>query len=342
MLLLPGDKLLDKVKHMFDISIYLEELGSKGVTTMAETDFDHRVEAVRRFNRFYTKKIGVLHEGLLRSPFSLTEARVLYELAHREKPTATELANELGLDAGYLSRILHSFKKRGLIGKQPSETDGRQSFLWLTEKGQQAFATVNGRSRDEIGAILSDLPSVQQDRLIEAMHTVEELLGAQPEQKAPYLLRPHQPGDMGWVVHRHGVLYAQEYSYDEQFEALVAEIVAKFIQHYDPKRERCWIAEKDGEIVGSVFLVRKSKTAAKLRLLLVEPKARGLGIGARLVSECVRFARHVGYRKITLWTQSELHAARHIYEKAGFRLVHQEPHHSFGHDLVGETWELKL
>jgi DNA-binding MarR family transcriptional regulator/GNAT superfamily N-acetyltransferase len=283
-----------------------------------------------------------LHEGLLRSPHSLTEARVLYELAQREKPTATELSRELGLDAGYLSRILHGFKKRRLIDKKASEADGRQSLLWLTEQGQEAFATLNARSRDEIGTMLSDLPAVEQSRLIEAMHTIEELLGAQPEQKAPYLLRPHHPGDMGWVVYRHGVLYSQEYGWDEQFEALVASIVAKFIQHYDPKQERCWIAEKDGENVGSVFLVKQSKTVAKLRLLLVEPKARGLGIGKHLVSECVRFARQVGYRKITLWTNSVLHAARHIYEETGFRLVHEEPHHSFGHDLIGETWELKL
>ena len=309
---------------------------------MAEIDFDQRVEAVRRFNRFYTKQIGVLHEGLLRSPFSLTEARVLYELAQREKPTATDLGKELGLDAGYLSRILHGFKKRGMVDRKASEADGRQSLLWLTEHGQEAFATLNARSRDEIGAMLSGLPAVEQSRLIEAMHTIEELLGAQPEQKAPYLLRPHHPGDMGWVVHRHGVLYPQEYGWDEQFEALVASIVAKFIRHYDPKQERCWIAEKDSENVGSVFLVKQSKTVAKLRLLLVEPKVRGLGIGKRLVSECVRFARQVGYRKITLWTNSVLHAARHIYEETGFRLVHEEPHHSFGHDLIGETWELKL
>ncbi len=309
---------------------------------MAESDFDQRVAAVRRFNRFYTKQIGVLHEGLLRSPFSLTEARVLYELAQREKPTATELGRELALDAGYLSRILHGFKKRGLIDKKADEADGRQSLLWLTAQGKEAFATLNARSRHEIGTMLSDLPAAEQSRLIGAMHTIEELLGAQPEQKAPYLLRPHQSGDMGWVVHRHGVLYAQEYGWDEQFEALVASIVAQFIQRYDSKRERCWIAEKDGENVGSVFLVKQSKTVAKLRLLLVEPKARGLGIGRRLVSECVRFARHVGYRTITLWTNSVLHAARHIYEETGFRLVHEEPHHSFGHDLLGETWELKL
>jgi DNA-binding MarR family transcriptional regulator/GNAT superfamily N-acetyltransferase len=309
---------------------------------MVETDLFEHVEAVRRFNRFYTQKIGVLHEGLLSSPFSLTEVRVLYELAHRQHPTASELARDLGLDAGYLSRVLHSFKKRGLIDRKSSDTDGRQSLLWLTEEGKQTFVPLNARSRDEIGAMLSNLSSDGQKHLIEAMQAIEKLLGAQPEKKSSYLLRPHQPGDMGWVVHRHGVLYSQEYGWDEQFEALVAEIVANFIKHYDPKQERCWIAEKDDEIVGSVFLVKKSKTVAKLRLLLVEPKARGLGIGKRLVGECVRFARQVGYKKIMLWTNSVLHAARHIYEEAGFSLVHEEPHHSFGEGLVGQTWELKL
>lgn len=309
---------------------------------MAKTDLSQRVEAVRRFNRFYTQQIGVLQEGLLRSPFSLTEARVIYELAHHEKTTATELGNELGLDAGYLSRILSSFKKRGLIDKQPSKSDGRQSILWLTEQGQEAFAMLNVRSHNEIEAMLNELSTEDQKRLVEAMLVIERSLGAQPEHKVPYLLRPHQPGDTGWVVHRHGVLYAEEYGWDEQFEALVADIVAKFIQNYDPKRERCWIAEKGGENVGSVFLVKQSDTVAKLRLLLVEPKARGLGIGTRLVDECIRFARRAGYRKITLWTNNVLLAARHIYEKAGFRPVHEEPHHSFGHDLIGETWELEL
>ncbi len=309
---------------------------------MVERDLHQRVEAVRRFNRFYTQKIGVLHDGLLRSSFSLAEARVLYELAHRQNPTASELARELGLDAGYLSRILFGFQKRGLMDRKPSESDGRQSLLRLTKKGKEAFAPLNARSKDEIGAMLGHFSSVNQNRLIEAMHTIERLLGAQPETKAPYLLRSHQPGDMGWVVHRHGMLYSQEYAWDEQFEALVASIVVKFIQHHDPKKERCWIAEQDGEIVGSVFVVKKSKTVAKLRLLLVEPKARGLGIGTRLVGECLRFARQTGYRKVMLWTNSVLHAARHIYEKAGFRLVQEGPHHSFGHDLIGETWELKL
>ncbi|MBI1879219.1 MAG: MarR family transcriptional regulator [Chloroflexi bacterium] len=309
---------------------------------MTKTDTSQRIGAVRRFNRFYTKQIGLLNEGLLRSPFSLTEARVIYELAHHEKTTATELGHELGLDAGHLSRILQGFKKRDLIDKQPSETDGRQSLLRLTESGEEAFATLNARSHNEIEAMLNMLSPEAQNRLVEAMRTIEGLLGAQPEQKVPYILRPHQPGDMGWVVQRHGVLYAEEYAWDEQFEALVADIVAKFIQNYDPKRERCWIAEKDGQNVGSVFLVKQSDTVAKLRLLLVEPKARGLGIGARLVNECIRFARQAGYQKITLWTNNVLLAARHIYEKAGFQLVHEELHHSFGHDLVGETWELTL
>ena len=309
---------------------------------MAETDLDQRIAAVRRFNRFYTQQIGVLREGYLESPFSLTQVRVLYELAHRDRTTASELGRELGLDAGYLSRILRGFEKRGLIDKKPSEVDGRQNLLWLTEQGQQAFAPLHARSRHDIGAMLSRLSPTEQDRLVGAIRTIEGLLGARPEHKAPYLLRPHQPGDMGWVVHRHGVLYAREYGWDEQFEALVASIVAKFIQHYDPKRERCWIAEREGEVVGSVFLVRQLKTVAKLRLLLVEPQARGLGIGARLVDECVRFARSSGYRKVTLWTNSVLLAPRSIYEQAGFRLTHEDPHHSFGHDLIAETWELKL
>ncbi len=309
---------------------------------MAGTGFDQSIATVRHFNRFYTQQIGVLQEGYLESPFSLTEVRVLYELGHCERTTASELARELGLDAGYLSRILRGFKKRGLIDKKPSEIDGRRSLLWLTEHGQEVFAPLHARSGVEIGAMLNRLSAAERERLVEAMRTIEGLLGARPEPKAPYLLRPHRPGDMGWVVHRHGALYAQEYGWDEQFEALVAGIVAKFLEHYDPKRERCWIAERDGEVVGSVFLVRQSDTGAKLRLLLVEPKVRGLGVGTRLVDECVGFARSAGYRKITLWTNSVLYAARHIYEKAGFRLVEEEPHHSFGHDLVGETWELEL
>ena len=309
---------------------------------MAEGKAEQRVSAVRRFNRFYTRKIGLLQQGYLSSPFSLAEVRVLYELAHQDKLTASGLGRELGLDPGYLSRFLQGFAKRGLIARTRSKTDGRQSLLALTRRGQEAFAPLQARSRDEIGAMLAGLSAADRDRIVEAMHTIEGLLGARPEPKAPYMLRPHRPGDMGWVIHRHGVLYAQEYGFDERFEALVAEIVARFVQRYDPKRERCWIAEKDGEIVGSVFLVAHSKTVAQLRLLLVEPRARGLGIGARLVAECVRFARQAGYRKVTLWTNSVLVAARRIYEAAGFRLVHREPHESFGHDLVGEIWELRL
>jgi DNA-binding MarR family transcriptional regulator/N-acetylglutamate synthase-like GNAT family acetyltransferase len=309
---------------------------------MAMIDSAQPVEAIRRFNRFYTQQIGVLTDGVLNSHFSLTEARVIYELAHLEQTTASALGGQLGLDAGYLSRILQSFKKRDLIHKQPSAIDRRQTVLRLTEAGQAAFAMLNARSQHQIEAMLGRLPPDDRQRLVAAMHTIEELLGAQPVPKVPYILRPHQPGDMGWITHRHGVLYAEEYGWDEQFEALVASIVAKFIQDYQPKRERCWIAEMGGEIVGSVFLVRQSDTVAKLRLLLVEPKARGLGIGSRLVGECVRQARQVGYSKITLWTNSVLTAARHIYEQAGFTLVNQEPHHSFGHDLISETWELEL
>lgn len=309
---------------------------------MAETGVDRRVAAVRKFNRFYTRQIGVLQEGLLGSPFSLTEVRVLYELAHRRKPTATELAGVLGLDTGYLSRILRGFQRRGLIDKTPSQADGRETLLSLTGKGRRTFSPLDARSSAEIGGLLRRLPPAGQIRLVEAMRTIETLLGAEPERRVPFLLRPHQSGDMGWVVHRHGVLYAQEYGWDEQFEALVAEIVAAFIRNFDPKRERCWIAEREGEIVGSVFLVKQSKTVAKLRLLLVEPTARGLGLGSRLVGECERFARQTGYRKIVLWTNSVLRAARHIYEETGYRLVHEERHHSFGHDLIGETWELDL
>jgi DNA-binding MarR family transcriptional regulator/N-acetylglutamate synthase-like GNAT family acetyltransferase len=323
------------------VASYCGRQASK-VTTVVDANLDRRIEDVRRFNRFYTKQIGVLHEGLLQSPFSLTEGRVLYELAHREKPTAAELGKELGLDPGYLSRILRGFEKRGLVKKERSNTDGRQSLLKLAARGQKEFAKLSARSSDEVHKMLRDLSAGEQRRLLGAMQAIEELLDKQPVEKVPYILRPHQPGDMGWVVHRHGVLYAQEYGWDEQFEALVAGIVEKFIQNYNPKRERCWIAERNGEIAGSVFLVRKSKAVAKLRLLLVEPAARGLGIGKRLVDECVRFARQAGYKKVALWTQSVLYAARGIYRKAGFRLVHQEKHHSFGHDLVAETWELDL
>jgi len=310
---------------------------------LAPEELERRIQAVRRFNRFYTTQIGVLQEGLLESRFSLTEVRVLYELAHRERPTAGELCKELGLDAGYLSRILQSFQKQGLIEKTPSDRDARQVLLKLTARGRRSFEPLHARSNEEVAAMLNKLTTDSQGRLLQAMQSIEHALSPSTGPAIGYVLRLHQPGDMGWVVHRHGVLYWQEYGYDERFEALVAEIVAKFVQNLDPRRERCWIAERDGEVLGSVFLVKASKTVAKLRLLLVEPSARGMGIGRRLVSECVRFAKRAGYKKIVLWTQSELAAARHLYEQAGFRLAGKKNHQSWGRDdLVSETWELRL
>jgi DNA-binding MarR family transcriptional regulator/GNAT superfamily N-acetyltransferase len=302
-----------------------------------------QVAAIRRFNRFYTHQIGVLNEGLLDSPFSLTQVRTLYELAQRGTTSAVELCRDLGLDAGYLSRILANFQKAGLIAKEESPKDARQSLLRLTNKGRKAFGPLHERSNQQVAAMLSKLPSGRQHTLTRAMNTIESLLSPQSKRPVSYLLRQPQPGDMGWVVHRHGVLYWQEYRYDERFEALVAGIVSEFVAHLDAARERCWIAEQDGENVGSIFLVKKSATVAKLRLLLVEPSVRGLGIGQRLISECVRFARDAGYKKIVLWTQSELSAARHLYQKAGFVLVDGKKHQSWSRkDLVAETWELKL
>jgi len=309
---------------------------------MKNDNLSEKIETVRRFNRFYTKQIGVLDEGLLESPFSLTEARVIYELANREKASATELVNELGLDAGYLSRMLRGFEKRKLIEKSVSETDARQSVLKLTKQGRKEFENLNRLTRNQIEEILNDLSPAEQNRLLAAMKAIEELLGTTTQENFSYILRTPQPGDYGWVIQSNGSLYAQEYGWDENYEALVAQIVAEFVKNYDSKKERCWIAEKDGENVGSVFLVKESATIARLRLLIVDPKARGLGIGKRLVDECTRFARQVGYKKITLWTNSVLLAARSIYQKAGYQLVKSEKHHSFGHDLTGETWELEL
>jgi len=300
------------------------------------------VLAVRRFNRFYTRQIGVLQEHIYRSQFSLTEVRVLYELAYQKNVTAGELCRELGLDRGYLSRMLRNFEAQGLISSTVSSTDRRRIFLSLTNKGRKVFAPLDRRSSAEISAMLAPHSAPKQKTLLGAMRRIESIL-APVSESAAYTLRPHKPGDMGWIVHRHGELYAQEYHYDERFEGMVAEVAAKFIQNFDAKRERCWIAERDGEILGSVFLVQESKSAAKLRLLFVEPSARGLGIGRNLVAECVSFARLAGYKKLILWTQSELAAARHLYEEAGFKLVKEEPHQSWGRkDLVAETWELKL
>jgi len=306
-------------------------------------ELEDRVAIVRRFSRFYTRKIGVLHEGLLGSPLSLTEGRVVWELAQRETTTASELAAELGIDTGYLSRILGSFEKRGLIDRRPSERDGRQSIIALTEAGRTLYAAIDARSRDAVAAMLGALDGADQVRLVAALETAERLLGPSGQPAGPcYILRSHQPGDIGWIVHRHGVLYADEYGLDQIFEALVAQIAAGFIEKFDLARERCWIAERQGAIAGAVLLVKDSDEVAKLRLLYVEPAARGLGIGTRLVAECIRFARQARYRKITLWTNDVLVAARRIYQASGFRLVREEPHRSFGRDLVGQYWELPL
>ncbi len=303
---------------------------------------EERIDAVRHFNRFFTRQIGVLREGLLHSPYSLTEARVLFELARHDHLTASDLCRSLGLDAGYLSRILAHLEQQGLMEKVRSDNDGRQRLLRLTSEGKNAFALLDQRSRDEVSEMLNDLSEEDQQRLLKAMQSIESILDTGLKFSEPFFLRPHEPGDMGWVTHRHGVLYAQEYGWDQRFEALVAQIVADFINNYNPAREHCWIAEMGGEIVGSVFVVQGSETVAKLRLLLVEPKTRGLGLGTRLVQECIRFARRSGYQKLMLWTNSVLLEARHIYQKAGFTLVAQEEHHSFGHDLIGETWEMTL
>src|SRR6266516_694881 len=275
---------------------------------------EERIGAVRHFNRFFTRQICVLRESLLHSPYSLTEARILFELAHRECLIASDLCRELGLDAGYLSRILFGLEQQGLIEKVRSESDGRQRLLRLTSEGEKAAALLDQRSRDEVAEMLNDHSEEDQQRLLKAMQAIESILDRGLKFSEPFFLRQHEPGDMGWVTHRHGVLYAQEYGWDERFEALVAQIVAQFINNYNPARERCWIAEMNGEIVGSVFVVQGSEAVARLRLLLVEPKARGLGLGTRLVEECIRFARRCGYQKLVLWTQSVLVEARHIPE----------------------------
>jgi DNA-binding MarR family transcriptional regulator/GNAT superfamily N-acetyltransferase len=307
-----------------------------------DAEFTEQVAAVRAFNRFYTQQIGVLHESLAQSPFSLTEARVLYELAQQEESTATQLGDRLGLDPGYLSRILASFARRGLIKRERCPADGRRSILKLTRGGVAAFGTLNLGSQNEVKRLLGTLALPEQRQLVGAMQTIERLLGSPVKPDNSFILRTQQIGDIGWIVQRHGVIYAQEYGWNEQFEGLVAEIAANFLATHDPKRERCWIAEREGQNVGCVFLVAKNKTVAQLRLLLVEPRSRGLGIGKRLVTECVRFARQARYRKIVLWTNNVLATARRLYEKAGFCLIHEERHQTFGVKLIGETWELKL
>ncbi|RVC68400.1 GNAT family N-acetyltransferase, partial [Mesorhizobium sp. M00.F.Ca.ET.038.03.1.1] len=280
--------------------------------------------------------------GLLKSPFSLTEARELYELAHRDGLVASDLVRDLGLDPGYVSRLLKKFEERGLVEREASEADARRSSIALTPAGRQAFAPLNQDSHDQVRALLDRLPPVDQERLVNAMRTVQDLLGERPEPKVPYILRPLQVGDIGWITRRQGMLYTEEYGWDGTYEALVAEILAEFVKKFDPKWERAWIAEREGEVVGSVFVVRKSSEVAKLRLLYVEPSARGLGIGRRLVDECIAFARAKGYKTLTLWTNDILGSARRIYQAAGFQLVDEERHHSFGKDLVGQTWDLEL
>jgi DNA-binding MarR family transcriptional regulator/GNAT superfamily N-acetyltransferase len=304
---------------------------------------DSRVDAVRRFNRFYTQRIGILRSGLYGSPWSLTEVRILYELAHAAAPmTATDIARVLALDAGYLSRILRGFVASGYLRKARSADDERRFMLTLTATGKKAFAPLDRASHNEIAALLGPLPEAAQTELVDAMHAIEDVLGDKPVNASSFVLRPHRPGDIGWVISRHGALYAQEYGWDVTFEGLVAEIAARFIKQYNPKRECCWIAERDGSNAGSVFVVEKSSTVAQLRLLLVDPSARGAGIGRRLVAESIAFAQRTGYRRMMLWTNGGLDAARHLYEDAGFRLTGEERHHSFGKDLVGQTFELKL
>jgi DNA-binding MarR family transcriptional regulator len=299
------------------------------------------VKAVRAFNRFYTQRIGVL-KRYLDTDFTLTEVRVMYELAHRPPLTARDLVRDLELDAGYLSRILRRFEQQGWLAREPAPQDGRQILLRLTETGYATFAPLQQKSRDEAAALLASVPPAARPRLIQALETVHRLLHPPPAAERRIVLRDPRPGDMGWVVQMHGEIYHREYGFNQEFEALVAQIAASYVLDFDPRHEKGWIAEVDGERAGSVFLVRKSATVAKLRLLILRPEARGLGLGGRLTDECIAFARARGYRKITLWTQSILTAARAIYQSRGFVLKKSEPHPAYGQDLVSETWELKL
>jgi DNA-binding MarR family transcriptional regulator/GNAT superfamily N-acetyltransferase len=299
------------------------------------------VAAVRAFNRFYTARIGALRDGLLRTPHSLTEARVLYELGQREVTEVADLRREMDIDAGFLSRLLARLQSNGLVARERSTADARRQRIRLTDEGAAAFAELDRRSADEIGAVLDALSEDDQRRLVAAMDTVHDILTQTPP-GAGFVLRAPRPGDLGWIVQCHGVLYAQQYGWDESFEALVAQIVAEYARDHDPRREAAWIAEVGGEPAGCVLCVRREEDVAQLRLLLVDPRARGRGIGGRLIEECLRFARHAGYARITLWTNDVLHEARRLYERAGFELVESAPHHSFGHDLVEQTWARAL
>lgn len=305
-------------------------------------DLDARVDAVRRFNRFYTRRLGLLKNGYLNSALSLAEIRVLYEIAHRDRATAADIARDLELDPGYLSRMLGGFARRGLIRKTKSDQDARQSHLALTPRGKTTFAPLERRSHQDIAGMLDKLSGTDQARVVTAMETIEQLLAREGAPPTPIRLRPPAPGDIGWIVSRHGSLYAEEYGWGSGFEAAVAEIAANFLKNFDSRRERCWIADMDGRPVGSIVLVRDSDEVARLRLLLVDPAARGHGLGTRLTQECIGFARAAGYARITLWTHRVLTAARRIYERAGFKIVAQSTHASFGKELVDETWELAL
>ena len=309
---------------------------------MAATSLASRIEAVRRFSRFYTRRIGVLEETLLHSPFTLPEGRLVYEIANRDRSTAQELCRDLGLDPGYVSRLLQGLEKRGCIGRKRSTADKRQTELTLTAKGQRLWGAMNEQSRQDIANLLAGLPVERQDMLVKALETVQRLLDEPPEKRTPFTLRPHQPGDMGWIIRRQTQLYTNEYGWDGTFEAMLAEIAGKFIAKFDPKSDNCWIAERNGEMVGSVFLVRATRTTGQLRMLYVEASARGLGIGQRLVETCIQDARAKGYRKLMLWTNDILVSARKIYIAAGFRLIKEEKHDSFGKKLVGQFWSLDL
>lgn len=310
--------------------------------TAPHSPLESQIAAIRGFSRFYTRKLGIIEPKLLESPWTLQEARIIYEIAARQSCSATDLVRALGLDAGFLSRTLQALQRRQIVARKPSKADRRVTGLALTAKGRAAFAELDSRSRDAVAALLDRLNAAERTAVVNAMTTIEHALEPTARPAAGFLLRSHRPGDIGWVVSRHGALYAREYGWDISFEALAAEIAAQFIKSYDAPREHCWIAEIDGEPVGSVFLIKASDEAAKLRLLLVERQARGLGLGRALTEQCIRFARQAGYTSMTLWTQSILVAARGIYQNAGFRRVKEEKHHSFGVDLVGETWELKL
>jgi DNA-binding MarR family transcriptional regulator/GNAT superfamily N-acetyltransferase len=302
-----------------------------------------QAEAVRSFNRFYTRQIGVLDEGLLASPYTLTQARVLFELGTRKTITAREIGELLGLDAGYLSRIVQGFMAQGLVARKPCQEDGRQWLLSLTREGRAVFRELDRTSHRLTATHLSRLSEPGRHRLLASMQEVQRLLSS-AEGKSKVVIRPHRIGDIGWAIERHGQLYADEYQFNEEFEALVATLFAQFASKHDPAKERMWVAEVDGERVGCVFVVRNADdpTAAQLRCLLVDPKARGLGIGKRLVDECIAFATAAGYARMLLWTNDTLVSARRIYQAAGFSLVSEERHHSFGHDLVGQIWEREL